>query len=105
MKLKEALDQKRFVVTSEIQAPLGPFVHCMNAIQEIIRALKGADFFKVVQEIGRAFDIKASPMFLSIGAEDKFEGVVDLIKDVKKSDISCVWRLIFLGESCDTKTR
>jgi len=39
-----------------------------------------ADFFKVVQEIGTAFDIKASPMFLPIGAEDKFEGVVDLIK-------------------------
>ncbi len=39
-----------------------------------------ADFFKVVEEIGTAFDIKTSPMFLPIGAEDKFEGVVDLIK-------------------------
>lgn len=39
-----------------------------------------ADFFKVVQEISTAFDIKASPMFLPIGAEDRFEGVVDLIK-------------------------
>jgi len=39
-----------------------------------------ADFFKVVDEIGTAFDVKASPMFLPIGAEDTFEGVVDLIK-------------------------
>jgi elongation factor G len=39
-----------------------------------------ADFFKVVGEISRVFEIKATPLFLPIGEEDKFEGVVDLIK-------------------------
>jgi len=39
-----------------------------------------ADFFKVVEEIGNTFGVKATPVFLPIGAEDQFEGLVDLIR-------------------------
>ncbi|MGD9157561.1 MAG: elongation factor G [Desulfobacteraceae bacterium] len=39
-----------------------------------------ADFFKVLEEINSAFDAKTAPVFLPIGAEDKFEGVVDMLK-------------------------
>lgn len=39
-----------------------------------------ADFFKVVEDATHTFDVKAMPVFIPIGAEDKFEGLVDLIK-------------------------
>ena len=39
-----------------------------------------ADFFKVMEEASQILDIKATPVFLPIGAEDKFEGLVDLIR-------------------------
>jgi len=39
-----------------------------------------ADFFKVVEDVSNALEIKATPLFLPIGAEDKFAGVVDLVK-------------------------
>lgn len=39
-----------------------------------------ADFFKVMDEVSETFDIKATPLFLPIGAEDKFAGLVDLVK-------------------------
>lgn len=39
-----------------------------------------ADFFGVVKEISDTFGPKATPVFLPIGAEDKFQGLVDLIK-------------------------
>jgi len=39
-----------------------------------------ANFFGVVNEITKAFNVKASPVFLPIGSEDKFQGLVDLIK-------------------------
>jgi len=39
-----------------------------------------ADFFGIVEEISETFDVKATPVFLPIGAEDKFQGLVDLIK-------------------------
>jgi len=39
-----------------------------------------ADFFKVIEELSEIFGIKATPLFLPIGAEDNFVGVVDLIK-------------------------
>jgi elongation factor G len=39
-----------------------------------------ADFYKVMEETAEAFEIKATPVFLPIGSEDNFEGVVDLIK-------------------------
>lgn len=39
-----------------------------------------ADFYKVIDEISEGLEIKPTPVFLPIGAEDKFSGVVDLIK-------------------------
>jgi elongation factor G len=39
-----------------------------------------ADFFGVVEEIAETFDVKATPVFLPIGSEDTFQGLVDLIK-------------------------
>ena len=39
-----------------------------------------ANFFGVVEEITKAFDAKATPVFLPIGSEDNFRGLVDLIK-------------------------
>ncbi len=40
----------------------------------------GADFFRVIEQIKARLGAKAVPMQLPIGAEDRFEGVVDLIK-------------------------
>lgn len=39
-----------------------------------------SDFFKIVDEISDTFEIKVTPVFLPIGKEDKFSGLVDLIK-------------------------
>jgi len=39
-----------------------------------------ADFFKAMEETSQTFNIKATPVFLPLGAEDKFTGLVDLIK-------------------------
>ncbi len=39
-----------------------------------------ANFFGVVEDIAKNFNIKTTPIFLPIGAEDNFQGVVDLIK-------------------------
>jgi elongation factor G len=39
-----------------------------------------ADFFKAMEETSQTFNIKATPVFLPLGAEDKFKGLVDLIK-------------------------
>ncbi len=39
-----------------------------------------ADFYKVIEEVNKTFDIKATPLFLPIGAEDKFTGVVDMLR-------------------------
>jgi elongation factor G len=40
----------------------------------------GADFLRVVKQIGVRLGSKAVPMQLPIGAEEHFEGVVDLVK-------------------------
>jgi elongation factor G len=39
-----------------------------------------ADFFKVMDEVSDIFKVKATPVFLPIGAEDKFQGLLDLIR-------------------------
>jgi elongation factor G len=39
-----------------------------------------SNFYGVVQEIAKTFEVKATPVFLPIGGEDKFQGLVDLIK-------------------------
>lgn len=40
----------------------------------------GADFMRVVEQIRTRLDAKTVPIQLNIGAEEKFEGVVDLIR-------------------------
>ncbi len=39
-----------------------------------------SDFFSAVEEVSSVFGVKATPVFLPIGSEDKFKGLVDLIK-------------------------
>jgi elongation factor G len=39
-----------------------------------------ADFYAAVEEASKALGVKPTPVFLPIGSEDKFEGLVDLIK-------------------------
>ncbi|MBU2872029.1 elongation factor G [Colwellia sp. E2M01] len=40
----------------------------------------GADFYSVVEQLKNRLGANAVPMYLPIGAEDEFEGVVDLVK-------------------------
>ncbi len=40
----------------------------------------GANFIRVVEQIRKRLGSKAIPMQLPIGAEDKFEGIIDLVK-------------------------
>ncbi|MBW1818127.1 MAG: elongation factor G, partial [Deltaproteobacteria bacterium] len=39
-----------------------------------------ADFYGIMDDITSSFDVKATPLFLPIGAEDEFTGLVDLVK-------------------------
>ena len=39
-----------------------------------------ANFDAVVEAVAKTFQVKATPVFLPIGAEDKFQGLVDLVK-------------------------
>jgi elongation factor G len=39
-----------------------------------------ANFSGVVEEVAKTFQVKATPVLIPIGAEDKFQGLVDLIK-------------------------
>jgi elongation factor G len=39
-----------------------------------------SNFYGVVEEVAKTFEVKATPVFLPIGSEDKFEGLVDLVK-------------------------
>ncbi len=39
-----------------------------------------SNFYGVVEEVTKTFAVKATPVFLPVGSEDKFEGLVDLIK-------------------------
>ena len=41
---------------------------------------EGADFFKSIEIIKENTDLNPVPMFIPIGAESKFEGVIDIIK-------------------------
>ncbi len=50
----------------------------MAFINKMDRA--GADFYRVVEQIRTRLGANAVPVQLPIGAEDKFEGVVDLVK-------------------------
>jgi elongation factor G len=50
----------------------------MSFVNKMDRA--GANFIRVVEQIRERLGSKAIPMQLPIGAEDKFEGVIDLVK-------------------------
>jgi len=39
-----------------------------------------SDFYKVIEEVSQVFEIKPTPLLLPIGEENKFSGVVDLVK-------------------------
>lgn len=39
-----------------------------------------ADFYKVIEEIERTFSIKTTPIYLPVGTESDFNGVIDLIR-------------------------
>ncbi len=41
----------------------------------------GADFYQVVEEISKKFSIQAVPLFLPVGAESSFNGIVDLLEN------------------------
>ncbi len=64
--------EKVWAFTDEQQLPKVIFINRLDR--------ERADFFKVVEDIIHTFEVKAIPVFLPIGAEDKFEGLVDLIQ-------------------------
>lgn len=64
--------EKVWAFTDEQNLPRIIFINKMDR--------ERADFFGVVEDISKNFNVKATPIFLPIGAEDNFQGVVDLIK-------------------------
>jgi elongation factor G len=64
--------QKVWGFADELHLPRIVFVNKMDR--------ERSDFYGVVGEIAKTFEVKATPVFLPIGAEDKFQGLVDLIK-------------------------
>lgn len=64
--------EKVWQFTQELNIPRIIFINKMDK--------ERADFMKVVEEINDAFEVKATPVYLPIGAEDNFEGVVDMVK-------------------------
>lgn len=64
--------EKVWAFADEQQLPRIIFVNKMDR--------ERADFFKIVEEAARIFEIKATPLFLPIGAENNFAGLIDLIK-------------------------
>ena len=64
--------EKVWAFADEQQLPKIVFVNKMDR--------ERADFYKIVEEASRIFEIKATPLFLPIGEEDNFAGLIDLIK-------------------------
>ncbi len=64
--------EKVWQFVEEREIPKAVFINKMDK--------ERADFFKVLEEVNSTFDAKTAPIFLPIGAEDKFEGVVDMLK-------------------------
>ncbi|MBN2420228.1 MAG: GTP-binding protein, partial [Deltaproteobacteria bacterium] len=64
--------EKVWAFADEQQLPKIVFINKMDR--------ERADFYKVIEEISKTFDIKTTPVLLPIGAEDAFSGMVDLIK-------------------------
>jgi elongation factor G len=64
--------QKVWAFVDELNLPRIVFVNKMDR--------ERSNFDGVVEEVAKTFEVKATPVFLPIGSEDKFEGLVDLIK-------------------------
>ncbi len=64
--------EKVWGFADELELPRIIFVNKMDR--------ERANFFNVVEDISKSFDIKATPIFLPIGVEENFKGLVDLIK-------------------------
>jgi elongation factor G len=64
--------QKVWAFSDELNLPRIIFVSKMDR--------ERANFDAVVEEVAKTFQVKATPVFLPIGAEDKFQGLVDLVK-------------------------
>jgi elongation factor G len=64
--------QKVWGFSDELSLPRVVFVSKMDR--------ERANFDAVVEEVAKTFEVKATPVFLPIGAEDKFQGLVDLVK-------------------------
>jgi elongation factor G len=64
--------QKVWAFADELKLPRIIYVSKMDR--------ERSNFYGVVDEVMKTFEVKATPVFLPIGAEDKFEGLVDLIK-------------------------
>ncbi len=64
--------QKVWAFADELKLPRIIYVSKMDR--------ERSNFYGVVEEVMKTFDVKATPVFLPIGTEDKFEGLVDLIK-------------------------
>jgi len=64
--------EKVWAFADEQQLPKIVFINKMDR--------ERADFYKVIEEVSKTFDIKTTPVLLPIGAEDAFSGMVDLIK-------------------------
>ncbi|MCU0595207.1 MAG: elongation factor G [Desulfobacterota bacterium] len=64
--------QKVWAFADELKLPRMIYVSKMDR--------ERSNFYGVVEEVMKTFEVKATPVFLPIGAEDKFEGLVDLIK-------------------------
>ncbi len=64
--------QKVWAFSDELNLPRIIFVSKMDR--------ERANFDAVVEAVAKTFQVKATPVFLPIGAEDKFQGLVDLVK-------------------------
>jgi elongation factor G len=64
--------QKVWAFADELELPRIIYVSKMDR--------ERSNFYGVVEEVMKTFEVKATPVFLPIGSEDKFEGLVDLIR-------------------------
>ena len=64
--------EKVWAFSDELALPRIIFINKMDR--------ERADFYGVVEELHKTIASRATPIFLPIGAEDKFQGLVDLIK-------------------------
>ncbi len=64
--------EKVWAFADEQQLPRIIFINKMDR--------ERADFYKIVEEVSEVFEMKPTPLFLPIGAEDSFAGLIDLIR-------------------------